>query len=120
MEKVYSKEEALKLSDGTRLVIYRGVLANGGDCFSVDKILFGTRRGKINRITIDDLDITFALDEDRVVLVGSLSQKTVAPALATSEGQEFRGWKRTKQYRLTKDEIAELVAGKIFNGSGYK
>ena len=91
MEKVYSKEEALKLSDGTRLVIYRGVLANGGDWFSVDKILFGTRRGKINRITIDspwETYITFELDGDKVNSIGGLSGKTVEPALVTSEGRD--------------------------------
>lgn len=35
-------------------------------------------------------------------------------ARAAGEGQEFRGWKNTKQYRLTKQEIEAITKGNIF------
>ena len=46
--------------------------------------------------------------DNRYVDGGGMLSK-IENAFAADEGTEFRGWKNTKQYRLTKDEIKSFV-----------
>ena len=47
---------------------------------------------------------------------GSLQK--IDKAFTALEGQNFTGWKRTKQYRLTKNEIDTYLKSKIFKYGG--
>ena len=81
--------------------------------------LTGEDKGLVRFITdkdgwhwyIDDIDKRF------VECGGGLGK--IENAFAAEEGTEFKGWKRTKQYRLTKDEIKSFVVEseeKVENG----
>jgi hypothetical protein len=45
---------------------------------------------------------------------------SIEKAFNAKEGEEFSGWKRTKQYRLTKQEIEKSIKGKIFKNGGIR
>jgi hypothetical protein len=51
-------------------------------------------------------------DIDKQYVDGGGALSKIENAFAAEEGTEFVGWKRTKQYRLTKEEINSFVIGK--------
>lgn len=95
----------LDKADGAHLVY----VAHNGT--KVEKILLATKRDGEIRIIVDD-HAAFVIDGDKVRWIGMLSG--IDKALAAAPGSEFRGWKRTKQYRLTDAEISEMVKGRVF------
>lgn len=68
------------------------------------------------RIVVDeaDLELAYAVTKgsDAIFWMGQLSGTDKAKAAVP--GSEFRGWKRTKQYRLSDEELDDLIAGRIF------
>lgn len=103
-------------ADGTKLIVYN---PGARDCdewgFREYHVELATRRGKeIRLITpVEGLSsLSYVLDGDTAKFNGSLRQ--VDKARAAAEGTNFRGWKNTNQYRYTKDEIANMIGGKIF------
>jgi len=99
----------LDKADGAHLVY----VAHNGT--KVEKILLATKRDGKVRIILDD-HAAFVIDDNKVYWTGMLSG--IDKALAVAPGSEFRGWKRTKQYRLTDSEISELVKGRVFKFGG--
>lgn len=97
-------------ADGTNLVY---VSKHAGT--KVEKILLATKRDGEIRIIVDD-NVAFVIDGDKVRWAGRL--RGIDKALAAIPGSEFRGWKRTKQYRLTDAEISEMVKGRVFQFAG--
>lgn len=99
----------LDKADGAHLVY----VAHNGT--KVEKILLATKRDGEVRIILDDHS-AFVIDDNKVYWSGML--RGVDKALAVAPGSEFRGWKRTKQYRLSDSEITELVKGRVFQFGG--
>lgn len=48
-------------------------------------------------------------DVNKQYLEGNFPLRKIEKAFDAEEGTEFRGWRNTKQYRLTKDEIKSFV-----------
>ena len=96
-------------ADGAHLVY----IAHNGT--KVEKILLATKRNKVIRIIVDDHS-AFVIDGNKVYWSGML--RGVDKALAVAPGSEFRGWKRTKQYRLSDSEISDMVKGRVFQFGG--
>jgi hypothetical protein len=51
-------------------------------------------------------------DVERRLIEGGGQLRKIENAFAAKEGEEFRGWNRTRQYRLTKEEIRKFVVEK--------
>lgn len=105
-------EEYAAKADGTKLVVYN---PQATDCdewgFNVDGIELATRRNGEDRVLLED-GFAYKAKDGRAFWMGPLRQ--IEKARAAGEGQEFRGWKNTKQYRLTKQEIEAITKGNIF------
>lgn len=99
----------LDKADGAHLVY----VAHNGT--KVKKILLATKRDGDIRIIVDD-NVAFVINDNKVYWSGML--RGIDKALAAAPGSEFRGWKRTKQYRLTDAEISEMVKGCVFQFGG--
>jgi len=41
--------------------------------------------------------------------------KMIEKAFSVKDGENFIGWNRTKQYRLTRDEISNIIKGRVFD-----
>lgn len=99
-------------ADGTKLVVFN---PRAGDCdewgFNLMDVEMATRRDGQDRIILAD-GFAYAIEGEAAVWMGSLAK--LDKARAAKEGEEFRGWRNTKQYRLTSAEIEGLIKGKIF------
>lgn len=115
---IYQKYEAI--ADGSKLVIF-----NPGhkECdewgFVVETIALVSKRDGELRYVVEDEFIKgshYIIKDSKTLWAGNLS--SVDKAFAAAEGSNFTGWKRTKQYRLTKQEIAAEIKGKLFESGG--
>ena len=106
-------------ADGTVIVFFN---PNHNDCdewgFIIENVLLATKRNDDIRFITEDWGLNYTCkegilnNESYLLWNGSLSGTD--KALAAQEGQNFTGWKRTKQYRLTKEEISSYLKDKIF------
>lgn len=115
---IYQKYESI--ADGSKLVIF-----NPGhkECdewgFVVETIALVSKRDGELRYVVEDEYIKgshYIIKDGKTLWAGNLS--SVEKAFAAAEGSNFTGWKRTKQYRLTKQEIAAEIKGKLFESGG--
>jgi len=118
-ESVYN--DRLSMADGTQIVMYSPKHQNSDEWgFVTIPIKLATRRLKDtkqegNRF-IEDGGMYHTIYDNRCFFNGHL--RMVDKAEAAQEGTEFTGWKRTKQYRLTAEEIKSEIGGKIFVNGG--
>ena len=102
-------QEYLDKADGKHLVFdnpYNGKT-------EVVKILLATERnGEIRMVDEKEPQIAYKIVGREIFWMGYL--RGTEKAMAASPGSEFRGWKRTKQRRLTDAEISDLIKDKIF------
>ena len=71
--------------------------------------LTGEDKGLV-RFIIDEDGWYFHIDDvNNQYVEGGFPLGKIENAFAADEGTEFRGWKNTKQYRLTEDEIKSFV-----------
>jgi hypothetical protein len=112
---IVSEYEAL--ADGTKLVMFNPTHGNTDkNGFLVYDILVSTRRIKTNETRlIVDRNINYEIHGDTAVFSGFLSG--VDKMIEAAEGTEFYGWSRIKQYRYTKEEVSDMVKGKVFKFS---
>ena len=103
-------EQYINKADGKHLVYFNPNLGT----VQVEKILVSTKRNNEIRIVTDTpyIEIAYKLNGNEILWMGYLNG--LEKALAATPGTEFKGWKRTKQYRLTDNEISDLVKDKIF------
>ena len=81
--------------------------------------LTGGDKGLVRFVTHKDGWYWHIDDIDKQFVDGGGALSKIENAFAAEEGAEFRGWNRTKQYRLTKDEIKSFVVEneeKVENG----
>ena len=81
--------------------------------------LTGEDKGLVRFITDKDGWHWHIDDVNNRYVEGNCPLRKIENAFAAEEGTEFKGWKRTKQYRLTKDEIKSFVVEseeKVENG----
>lgn len=103
----------LSKSNGSTFVIYTPRHKQCDDWgFIVEPILLATRRNDEERFITKEYGFCYLIEGNTVNFGGFLSGTD--KALAAKEGECFVGWKRTKQYRLTKSEIDKQVKSKIF------
>jgi len=76
------------------------------------------RDGLIRLITDIDTGWAYEVHDLELYVLGGLQD--IEKAMATPEGEEFRGWNNTKQYRLTRPQIYNLVKDKVFVMAGIK
>jgi hypothetical protein len=109
-------QEYVDKADGTAIVTYnprsQKCDSNG---FVFHEISMATRRGDEVRFIDKDHFINYVIKDGVSYWAGSL--RGMDKARAANEGEEFVGWKRTKQYRLTMDEIKSELKGKLFTHS---
>jgi len=74
--------------------------------------LTGKDKGRVRFITDMDGWYWYIDDIHKQYVEGGGALKKIENAFAAEEGTEFKGWKRTKQYRLTKEEIKSFVVEK--------
>lgn len=103
-------------ADGTNLIIYNP-RANDCDVWGFNKMFveLATRRDdNVRLITpVQGLSsLNYLLNGDSVIWNGTLSK--IEKAKAAAEGTNFKGWKNTNQYRFTREEIKDMIGGKIF------
>ena len=88
-----------------------------------EEVVFGTIRNGETRITIlDDRKnpgISYEIKGTTAVFIGWLGGKTYPNALKAKEGTEFRGFKNSKQYKMTRKEIEKLIVGKEFQNKTF-
>lgn len=116
---IAQKYEAM--ADGTKLIIFN---PQGSDTdewgFSTRDIKLATRRDKETRVIVDETGLSgsnYVIFGDTAKWNGNL--RGIEKAIAAPEGSEFRGWKNTKQYRYTRDEIKAITGGKIYTFGFY-
>jgi hypothetical protein len=115
---IYQKYEAI--ADGTKLVTFQ---PGHKECdewgFIIETIKLVTKRDGELRFTINDPYLSgnsYVIRNNKTLWAGNL--QGIDKAMAAAEGTNFSGWKRTKQYRLTKQEITAEIGGKIFESGG--
>ena len=115
---IYQKYE--KLSDGNTLVTFH---PGHKECdewgFIIEPIKLVTKRDGELRFIVEDPYLPgnhYLIKNNKTLWAGNL--QGIDKAMAAAEGSNFSGWKRTKQYRLTKQEIAAEIGGKIFESGG--
>jgi hypothetical protein len=115
---IYQKYELL--ADGTKLVTFE---PSHKECdewgFRIEPIQLVSKRDGELRFVVDYPHITglhYLIKDNKKLWAGHL--QGVDKAIAAAEGSDFTGWKRTKQYRLTKQEITAEIGGKIFENGG--
>lgn len=105
-------------ANGQNLVVYNP--NNKEDCdewgFYVIPVLLATQRNKEDRFIYDAIGFYYIIKDNILYYGGCLSG--IDKALNANEGEKFVGWKRTKQYRLTKNEIELKIKSKIFKDGG--
>ena len=69
--------------------------------------------GKVMLSVDEDSFSSYTIDGDKALFIGFL--KDGKKAFKTKEGESFVGWNRKRKYRLTKNEIRDIVKGKIFS-----
>ena len=84
-----------------------GILEN--DILCATARLTGKEKGLV-RFIVDGVGSHYYIDDvnNQIAEHGGWL-RSVDTALSAKEGEEFRGWKKTKQYRLTKEEIEQFV-----------
>lgn len=101
-------QKYLNDADGTKLVIYS---PGHEDCdewgFFYEPIKLATRRNNEDRFITSD-DDCYTIDKNEVNFSGGLNG--LDKAIAAKEGDFFKGWKNTKQYRLTQSEISKIFS----------
>ena len=71
--------------------------------------LTGKEKGLV-RFVVNKNGVYFHIDDvDKQYVDGGWPLRKIEKAFDAKEGTEFIGWKNTKQYRLTKDEIKSFV-----------
>lgn len=106
-------------SDGNVIIMYA---PHHKECdewgFISEPVLLATKRDNNVRFITEDWGLHYVCKSNILENESSLSWggalRGVDKAIAASEGQFFNGWKRTKQYRLTKEEIESYLKSKIF------
>lgn len=107
----------LDKADGSCLVMYNPRHQKCDEWgFLIEPVLLSTKRGDDVRFVTENWGSHYIIYKDRASWAGSLSK--IDKAFEAKEGEEFTGWKRTKQYRLTRDEIKQLIGNKIFKDGG--
>ena len=116
-------QKRLSMADGTQIVKYSPAHKESDEWgFIFIPIKLATRRLKDdnnqgNRFIEDCKTNTYyTINNNSCFFEGFLNG--VDKAMNAKEGSEFTGWKRTKQYRLTFDEIKSEIGGKIFTDGG--
>lgn len=105
------------MSDGTKLVVFNpsGKITDEWG-FSINDISASInliKTGEIRFIIKDDFCHSFyEIDGEHACFIGF--PHNIKKILEKEEGSKFNGWDRTKQYRYTKEEISNMVKGKIF------
>lgn len=84
--------------------------------FVFNKINLATKRDNVVRF-VDDCS-AYIIENDHATWIGGLA--SLDKAKNATEGTDFVGWKRTKQYRLTKTEISNILKGNIYKDGGIK
>ena len=109
-------------ADGTVIIMYAPHRENCDEWgFTSEPVLLATRRNDETRfVTTDYGSHYFCTDEleNEGLLPWGGGLSSIDKAFAAIEGQNFIGWKRTKQYRLTKNEIETFIKYKILNFGG--
>lgn len=101
-------------ADGKNLVIEnRYTMA-----VSVEPILVATERNGVIRIVTSPHHTAYSIDGNKLLWLGYL--RGTDKAMAAVPGSEFRGWKNTKQRRLTEEEISNLIKNRVFVYGGYE
>ena len=78
-----------------------------------EQVYLATRRdGVVRLVTEIETGWAYEVEDTTLYALGGLSK--IERAIATPEGTEFRGWQNTRQYRLTSQEIHDIVDGKVF------
>lgn len=120
-------DEYSELADGTNLVYHNQVEGCDKNGFHNEKIVYANCRliGKEAnqvRIVTNDSELFSAYKivmnpseaPDELMFYGFLLGVSSEKALAAEPGSEYAGWKRSKCYRLTVEQISDLVKDKIF------
>ncbi len=104
------------MADGTKLVVFNPQATDSDEWgFSTMDIKLATRRDNQTRVIVDEKGLcasNYVIFGDTAKWNGNL--RGIEKAIAASEGSEFRGWKNTKQYRYSKDEIKTITGRKIY------
>lgn len=118
--KIY-KHYKYEKSDGNNLVIFDPASPDADEWgFVIKNVLLATKRVNSNgtvhtlypRITLKD-GFFYALIYDQVCFMGF--HRHYEKALNAQPGSYFKGFKNSKQYRYTQDEIDNMIKNKIFH-----
>jgi len=93
-----------------------GVLENNILCATAR--LTGKEKGLV-RFIVDDAGSHYYIDDvnNQIAEHGGWL-RNIDTAISAKEGEEFRGWKKTKQYRLTNEEIGQFVVHSVEKREG--
>jgi len=112
---IYKKYETL--ADGSKLVTFAPRHAECDEWgFIIEPVLLVTKRNNELRYVTEKSGMHYIIENGATLFAGALS--SIDKAFAAAEGSEFVGWKKTKQYKLTKQEISNEIKGKIFESGG--
>jgi hypothetical protein len=103
-------------ADGTKLFIFNPDNQDADEWgFTSEDIQLATRRNDEVRFIYDN-GYFYVIEGEYATWSGYLSG--VEKAFEAKEGEDFKGWKKTNQYRLTQAEIEQHIKGKVFkNGN---
>lgn len=117
-------EKYSKMADGTQLVIFSPEHGDADEWgFTFHNVTVATKRLKPTRNHVsqthprfhDETGMVDVLVDNKTMFAGNI---TTHYALKVKPGEEFSGWRRTKQYRYSQAEIDEMIKGKIFESGG--